>query len=184
MLGDIKSSYHEQSTVLQSNQTGVFSLISQQEQVERLQQILSLSEQVQRLENKKCSIIRKHYRGLTMLSNPEIKVYCELYRQSSLEKEVTSGILAVCGQTIICVTFLFFNSWNTRFLASSDDDMINGPVRTCITTFLAGASAAITIIFARPLVNMIGKADEINLYDPVTLLNCFIAGCVSVSGVC
>ena len=44
ILGEIKSSYHEQSTVLQSNQTGVYSLISQQEQAERLQRIQSLSE--------------------------------------------------------------------------------------------------------------------------------------------
>ena len=30
ILGEIKSSFHEQSTVLQSNQTGIYSLISQQ----------------------------------------------------------------------------------------------------------------------------------------------------------
>lgn len=119
-----------------------------------------------------------------MLSNSEINVYCELYRQNNMEKEASSVILAVCGQTIICFTFLFFNSWQTQFLASYDGEKINGPVRTCLATFLAGAAAAITVIFARPLVNIIGKADEINLFDPVTLLNCFIAGCVSVSGVC
>jgi len=44
ILGEIKSSYHEQSTMLQSNRTGFYSLISQQEQVERLQRIQSLSE--------------------------------------------------------------------------------------------------------------------------------------------
>lgn len=61
---------------------------------------------------------------------------------------------------------------------------MNGPVRVSLVNFLAGASAAIVIFIAKPITNVIGKSDEINLYDPLTLLSCLISGLVSVSAGC
>jgi ammonia channel protein AmtB len=51
-------------------------------------------------------------------------------------------------------------------------------------SFMSGVAASVTIFVARPIVNIIGKADEINIYDPMTVLGCFMAGLVSISASC
>jgi len=62
--------------------------------------------------------------------------------------------------------------------------ILNEPVKTTLVTFLSGSASAIMIFAVLPMVNVIGKTEEISLYDPLTLLGCFTAGLVSISASC
>lgn len=53
-----------------------------------------------------------------------------------------------------------------------------------IVNLLAGAAGAIVVFIAKPITQVIGKADEVSLYDPITLLSCLISGLVSISASC
>lgn len=57
-------------------------------------------------------------------------------------------------------------------------------MRTILVSFISGASASIMIFATRPIINFIGKVDEISIYDPITLLGCFMAGLISIGASC
>lgn len=102
-----------------------------------------------------------------------------------LDKDASMVTLAVCGKVLICLCFLYFNSRFADFSTQENKlEVGNGYVETVLINFIAGASAAITIFVARPIINILGKAEEISIYDPLTLLGCFMAGMVSVSASC
>jgi ammonia channel protein AmtB len=92
--------------------------------------------------------------------------------------------LGVCGEVIICLCFLFFNARNSTFITNEDFNEGNGAVRTILVSFISGASASIMIFATRPIINFIGKVDEISIYDPITLLGCFMAGLISIGSSC
>lgn len=99
--------------------------------------------------------------------------------------------LAVCGNVLTITTFMVFNAWRAEFKSfnlggdlTSEEDVANSPIKVVLVTFLSGASAALFIFVAMPMVSVFGKHDEISLYDPLTLLGCFLAGLVSISASC
>ncbi len=77
---------------------------------------------------------------------------------------------------------MFLNAWSAKFHAFNiTNQSVNDPVYCVLVSFLAGAASSLMIFAARPMLNIIGSADEINVYDPITLLGCFVAGLVSIS---
>lgn len=115
-----------------------------------------------------------------------------MYTASLEDKESSMLTLAVCGQVIMSTGMLFFNAWRSSFkvtkVLDQDDtvagEIFNGPVRVILVSFLAAASGALMIFIAKPVMSVIGKSDEVSLYDPLTLLSCLIGGLVSISASC
>lgn len=137
------------------------------------------------LQARKYAALRKVYPSLNQLTNREIGIYIEIYKQAIQEKDASMITLAVCGEVIITLTFFFFNARFAEF-HTGEHKLVegNGYVKTVFINFIAGSSASITIFLARPIINIFGKADEVSIYDPLTLLGCFMAGLVSIGASC
>ncbi len=92
-------------------------------------------------------------------------------------------MLAISGKFLVCSGLMYFN---TRDASSTYDRTQQGNdyVATLLINMMAGTSAALTIFVARPIINIFGTGQDISIYDPMTLLGCFMAGLVSISASC
>jgi Amt family ammonium transporter len=88
--------------------------------------------------------------------------------------------MAVWGHVFTIIMYMVF----TTFRATFETGEYNTPVKVVLIQFLAGTTSALCVFIARPVSSIMGKSDEISLYDPQTLLGCFMAGLVSVSASC
>ena len=127
--------------------------------------------------------MKKFYPGLNLLDNREIGIYVELYNQALLDKDENMIMLAISGKFLVCLGLMYFN---TRDASSTYDRTQQGNdyVETLLINMMAGTSAALTIFVARPIINIFGTGQDISIYDPMTLLGCFMAGLVSISASC
>lgn len=127
--------------------------------------------------------MKKIYPGLNLLDNREIGIYVELYNQALLDKDENMIMLAISGKFLVCLGLMYFN---TRDASSTYDRTQQGNdyVETLLINMMAGTSAALTIFVARPIINIFGTGQDISIYDPMTLLGCFMAGLVSISASC
>ncbi len=127
--------------------------------------------------------MKKIYPGLNLLDNREIGIYIELYNQALLDKDENMIMLAISGKFLVCLSLMYFN---TRDASSAYDRTQQGNdyVATLLINMMAGTSAALTIFVARPIINIFGTGQDISIYDPMTLLGCFMAGLVSISASC
>ncbi len=127
--------------------------------------------------------MKKNYPGLNLLDNREIGIYVELYNQALLDKDENMIMLAISGKFLVCLGLMYFN---TRDASSTYDRTQQGNdyVATLLINMMAGTSAALTIFVARPIINIFGTGQDISIYDPMTLLGCFMAGLVSISASC
>lgn len=127
--------------------------------------------------------MKKIYPGLNLLDNREIGIYVELYNQALLDKDENMIMLAISGKFLVCLGLMYFN---TRDASSTYDRTQQGNdyVATLLINMMAGTSAALTIFVARPIINIFGTGQDISIYDPMTLLGCFMAGLVSISASC
>lgn len=127
--------------------------------------------------------MKKVYPSLNLLDNREIGIYIELYSQALLDKDENMIMLAISGKFLCCLSLMYFN---TRDASSAYDrtEQGNDYMATLLINMMAGTSAALTILVARPIINIFGTGSEISIYDPMTLLGCFMAGVVSISASC
>lgn len=143
------------------------------------------------MRTKRFNAIKKAYPSIKSLNDRDLQIYIDMYTIALEDKESSLLTLAVCGIVICTTGMVFFNAWRSKFVIPKFEDqddedsrLVNGPVRVSLVTFLSGASAALMLFITKPVMSVIGKADEISLYDPLTLLCSLYSGLVSISASC